>query len=221
MEASRPRGSAGPDPEVALEKYRDQAELYDHRTRRFVEYRERAIDRLRLKRGQTVLDVACGTGINFAPMMDRVRPSGQIVGVDLSREMLNHAQERVERHGWRNVALVESAVEDLDLGYRVDAALFSLTHDVLQSDAALAAVARHLKPGAQVVSFGAKWPPVWNLPVRVGVWLAARRYVTTLDGLNRPWAKLEPLVPDLEVEPMAFGGAYLAAGTTALSADAG
>jgi ubiquinone/menaquinone biosynthesis C-methylase UbiE len=207
----------GPDREAALAKYRREAGRYDRRTKRSRPYRERAIDLLRLRRGQTVLDVACGTGINFSLLEERIGRSGQIVGVDLSPEMLEQARGRCEHHGWTNVRLIESAIEELDIDATADAALFSLTHDVLQSDAALAAVARHLKPGARVASFGAKWPPRWNLPVRLGVWLVARSYVTTFSGFDRPWAKLERLAPDLTIESAALGGAYVAAGTLSQS----
>ena len=203
----------GPDREAALEKYRREADRYDRRTRRSEAYRQMAIDRLRLRRGQTVLDVACGTGINFSLIDERVGSSGDVVGVDLSPEMLAEARERAERHGWRNVSLHEVAIAEMHLGIEADAALFSLTHDVLQSEGALEAVARHLRPGARVACFGAKWPAWWNLPVRLGVWWIARDYVTTFDGFDRPWEKLEWLIPDLDVRPVALGGAYIAAGS--------
>jgi ubiquinone/menaquinone biosynthesis C-methylase UbiE len=178
-------------------------------------YRQLAIDRLGLRAGQTVLDVACGTGINFPLIEDRIGPAGEIVGVDLSPEVLSQAQRRSERHGWSNVSLLASPIEELDLGIEADAALFSLTHDVLQSDDALDAVARHLKPGARIATFGAKWPAAWNIPVRLAVWLAARDYVTTFEGFDRPWAKLERMVPHLAVDSMALGGAYVASGRLA------
>ncbi len=43
--------------------------------------------------GDTVIDVACGTGLNFAAIID----------VDLSAEMLAIAQRRVEHAGWTQV----------------------------------------------------------------------------------------------------------------------
>ena len=42
--------------------------------------------------------------------------------------------------------------------------------------------------------------------------LIARPYVTTLEGMERPWQHLERLIPDLEVESLALGGAFLAYG---------
>lgn len=193
--------------------YRSLADGYDRRVRISGPYRRRAIDRLALGPGDTVIDVACGTGINFTELEERIGPSGRLVGVDLSGEMLAHARRRVERHAWDNVTLSECAVEDMALGVEADAALFSLTHDVLQSDAALEAVLRHLRPGAGIAAFGAKRPPRWNLPVGVAVWLVARSYVTTFEGFDRPWRGLERLLPNLAVESVGLSGAYLAWGT--------
>jgi hypothetical protein len=63
-----------------------------------------------------------------------------------------------------------------------------------------------------VASFGAKWAPWWAVPVNIGVWAIARRYVTTFSGFRRPWARLEAAGFVLSIEEMAMGGAYLAWG---------
>src|SRR6516165_285111 len=46
--------------------------------------RKRAVDRLNLRRGDRVLEVGCGTGMNFSFLRDAVGPEGSIYGVDLS-----------------------------------------------------------------------------------------------------------------------------------------
>ena len=81
-----------------------------------------------------------------------------MIGVDLSPEMLEVARERLGRHEWRNVVLIETAVEEAQLPTALDGALFSLTHDVLQSRPAVKNVVKHLRAGARVASFGAKQP---------------------------------------------------------------
>lgn len=159
-----------------------------------------------------VLDVACGTGINFALIEERIGPQGRLVGIDLSAEMLGLAADRVRSQGWENVSLIESAIEAAQLPGPFDAALFSLTHDVLQAPDAIERVLRQLKPGGRVASFGSKWAPRWAVPVNLVVWLIARRYVTTFAGFERPWKMLVRQI-DLRVESLAFGGAYLAWGT--------
>ena len=196
----------------ALRLYERSAPRYDRSTRRFEPLRRQAIDRLDLKEGDRVIDVACGTGVNFAQLVADVGLSGAVVGVDLSPQMLRRARERVASAGWQNVSLIESTVEEADLGDLADAALFSLTHDVLQSGRAVRRVVNHLRSGARVVAFGAKYASPWKFPVTAYVRWKSRAYITDPRGLDAPWRRLEHELADLEVEELAFGGAYLATG---------
>lgn len=61
---ARRRGS--PDREYALERYRSLAKGYDAATRRIERKRRWAIELLRLRPDDTVLDAACGTGSALA-----------------------------------------------------------------------------------------------------------------------------------------------------------
>ena len=203
-----------PQVERARQQYRLRARNYDARTVYSRRYRERAVALLQLRPGDAVLDVACGTGVNFELIERRIGPTGRVVGVDASPDMLQVARSRVERHGYENVELIEAAIEEVELPEPCDAALFSLTHDVLQSPAAIERVLAALRPGARVASFGAKFAdgptaPVVNPLVR----RIAAPFVTTFAGFDAPWRLLADHVPDLRVESIAFGGAYLASGT--------
>lgn len=204
---------SGPDRVRAREKYRRLAATYDRRIALSAPLRRRAVDRLGLDAGETCLEVACGTGINFGLIEERIGPAGRLIGLDLSPEMLARARERIEREAWPNVSLVEASVEEARLPAAPDALLFSLTHDVLQMPTGLANLFEQAKPGARVAAFGpklaARWPILLNPLVRA----AARPYVTTLDGLDRPWRHLEHHVSDLTVRPVLAGGAYFAWGT--------
>lgn len=72
-----------------------------------------------------------------ALLTERIGPTGAVVGVDQSPDMLAVARHRIGAHGWTNVTLIESAVEEVELPMKADAALFCATHDVLQSEEAL------------------------------------------------------------------------------------
>lgn len=92
--------------------------------------RRRGIELLHLQPGQRVLDLGCGTGLNFAGLQQRVGPRGRIVGVDASGAMLARARRRARRAGWDNVELLEADATHLDVdrvrhlaGGAVDAAL--------------------------------------------------------------------------------------------------
>jgi demethylmenaquinone methyltransferase/2-methoxy-6-polyprenyl-1,4-benzoquinol methylase len=185
--------------------------------RRFARWQRAAIERLGPAPGGTVLDVACGTGINLELLRSKVGPEGRVVGIELSPDMIAQARERVAVSGWDNVTLLESAVEDAEFDASAGWALFSFTHDVLQSPSAVANVMAHLEPGARVASVGGKlaggWSPLVNFVVR----RQARAYMTTFRGLARPWRELERYCTDIETKSLALGGAYIAVGT--VSAD--
>jgi ubiquinone/menaquinone biosynthesis C-methylase UbiE len=204
--------NVGPDRDLAISKYGRIAGTYDRRTKWGSALRLETVLKLGLSRGHVVLDVGCGTGINFPILRDRVGREGMILGIELSPEMNAEAERRVARHGWENVELIQSPAEEAVISKEADAVLFGLTHDILQSQAAVSHVMHHVRPGGRVASLGAKWAPRWALPVNLAVWLTARRYVTTFQGFDQPWALLAEYVPDLEVTSVALGGAYIAWG---------
>jgi hypothetical protein len=126
--------------------------------------------------------------------------------------MLDRARERVVAGGWDNVELINAPVERAALPVAADAALFSLTHDVMRSPAALNRVMDNLGPNGRIAAVGAKWGPRWALPVNLVVRVVSNRFVTTLEGYDRPWNYLQVLVPNLQIRPILLGAAYLAWG---------
>jgi demethylmenaquinone methyltransferase/2-methoxy-6-polyprenyl-1,4-benzoquinol methylase len=173
----------------------------------------RAVERLELTRGQTVLDLGCGTGLAFPYIEERIGRQGRLIGIELSPEMLAEARRRVCKHGWENVELIEAAVEEAVLPGPSDAALFVLTHDLMRSRAALRKVIDALGSDGRIVAAGSKWAPRWLAPLNLYVWLKARRYVTTFEGFDHPWSLLADLIPDLRVETALAGAVYIASGT--------
>ena len=59
----------------------------------FGRWAEVLIDRLALRPGENVLDVACGTGVTTRLACDRVVPGGQVTGLDNNAAMLTKARE--------------------------------------------------------------------------------------------------------------------------------
>src|SRR5262249_8587523 len=85
--------------------------------------RLRAVEALELRPGATVVDIACGTGLNFSLLEQAIGPEGRIVGVDLTDAMLAEAQRRVEENGWTNVSLVQADAAAFDFPAEVEAIL--------------------------------------------------------------------------------------------------
>jgi SAM-dependent methyltransferase len=202
--------TTGPDRQTALDQYRRRASVYDLELLLFEPLRRQALAWLAPQRGDTVIDLGCGTGLSFEPLQRALGDAGRIIGIEQSPEMFDKARQRVQRHGWRNVTLLNAAAEDADIPGRADALLLHFTHDVLQNEAALANVLGRLKPGAAVVACGLKWAPAWALPVNLFVWPAAMRSVSSLAGLHRPWQRLAALLGEPELRQTMGGGVYLA-----------
>lgn len=62
-------------------------------------WRERAVDALALDAGDTVVEMGCGTGGNVPYLRERVEPGGRVVGVDLTRTMIERARTHTDRTG--------------------------------------------------------------------------------------------------------------------------
>ena len=68
------------------------------------------------RQGDTVLDLACGTGQNFPYIAPWLGARGRLIGLDESKGMLRKAAQRVERHGWGNVLLTEQDAHHVSRG---------------------------------------------------------------------------------------------------------
>src|SRR5687767_6738409 len=79
------------------------AELYESQfvPALFAEWAPRLIDLARVAPGQSVLDVACGTGIVARTVADLQRGKGRVVGLDLNEAMLGVAQRVRPEIEWR------------------------------------------------------------------------------------------------------------------------
>lgn len=202
----------GPDTAEARRRYARLAASYGRRGRWIERRRVDAVRQLELRPGDHVLDVGCGTGESFAPLVEAVGPTGRVTGVDLSGEMAAVARARIAEESWGNVEVVVGDASTATLPAPVDGALFFLTHDLVRTPAVVDNVIGAGRPGARVVAFGGKAPPRWNLPLHTWVHRTAQRYITTFDGFDRPWSHLEPCLDDFAARDLALGAFYLSTG---------
>ena len=92
-----------PNRSAALDQYRRRAQFYDLQLALAEPIRRRAIERLGLKGGETVLDVGCGTGLSFELLEQRVGREGKIIGIEQSSDMIDQARARADRDRFENV----------------------------------------------------------------------------------------------------------------------
>jgi len=75
-------------------------------------FRSILVKKANLKTGDTVLDLCCGTGLNFPFILEKIGIQGTLVGVDVSSKMLRHS---IERRLNGNVCLIRSDSAHLPL----------------------------------------------------------------------------------------------------------
>lgn len=106
----------------------------------------------RLAAGWTVIDVGCGTGRAIPVLREAVGPSGRVIGLDLTPEMLDQARPRCAA---ARAALVLADARRLPLADKAADAVFAaglVTH-LPQPAAGFAELARVTRPGGRLVLF--------------------------------------------------------------------
>lgn len=109
---------------------------------------------LGLRPGGRILDLACGTGLNFPHLRELVGEQGQVVGVDLSPGMLNVARRLIAARGWKNVETREADAAQLPFpDESFDKAICSFALNIIPDYMqAIREVKRVLVPGGRFVS---------------------------------------------------------------------
>ena len=67
-----------------------------------------------LQPGETVLDVACGSGLVTIPAAQKVGPTGSVVATDISEEMVRRTYDAAVRAGLANVSTTRMDAETLE-----------------------------------------------------------------------------------------------------------
>ena len=177
-------------------------------------YRKAAIRALNLRRGDTVVEIGCGTGLNFSGLIDRIGPEGKLIGVDLTPEMLHGAANRVRRNSWSNVELISQDAAAYLFPERLDGILstFALTL-IPEYDQIVRNGVAALGPGKRFVILDFKEPehwPSWLIQFFVTI---TRPFGVSLDLTTRhPWESLTRYAASVEFRTLYFGAVYLCVG---------
>lgn len=207
--------------EEILQLYRKRAKNYDISANLYYllgfreqAYRKKAIKALNLRRGDTVVEIACGTGLNFSLLQREVGSTGRIIGADLTDNMLDQARKRVAREGWSNVELVQMDAARYQFPQNVSGIISTFAITLIpEYDRIIKNGAKALRPGARFVVLDLKTPE--NLPfwlIRLGVWVTSPFGVTLEAGERHPWESIGRYLKNASLTEFYMAFVYISAG---------
>lgn len=172
--------------------YRYQRLFYDVTRKYYLLGRDHLIEQLEIEPGDTVLEIACGTGRNLAAIRKR-HPQTRLFGLDISEQMLISARRKLGQGA--ALAQADACAFDPEALFGVtafDHIVFSYSLSMIPDwQAALDEGMRHLAPGGtlHVVDFGDQSGlPRWFRRALLG-WLA-RFHVVPRDTLSGVMGRL-------------------------------
>ncbi len=169
----------------------------------------RALD---LKPGDRVLDLACGTGLNFPHLRELVGEHGQVVGVDLTPAMLDIARKMISTKGWKNVEVREADAANLpfpDASFDKVIITFALTI-IPEYVRAIEEVRRVLVPGGRFVALEMR-AGLHSLPT----WLQPLPHICAVDMSHDTLNEIHRAFGQVEVNNYWFGMLFVAVATKA------
>lgn len=128
------------------------AQLYEEYAQNFPMYRalgKKLIEVAEIQPGQTVVDLACGTGIVTTQLHEKLQDQGKIIGVDMSSSMLDIARKKLPM-----VEFIEARGEQLHEMLpesSVDVVICNSAFWQMDVEKALVAIKHVLKPGGRFI----------------------------------------------------------------------
>ena len=131
--------------------YKGQADNYDAFRKRMLHGRKELIESLPAEAGQVWIDIGAGTGENAEMMGERLSRFKAVYMVDLCTPLLEVADKRIEKNGWKNVHTVHADAIEFRPEEQADLITFSYSLTMIPDwFAALENAYAMLKPGGRI-----------------------------------------------------------------------
>jgi SAM-dependent methyltransferase len=152
----------------------------------------RSVERMKLTPGGSVLDVASGPGVSTVAAAIRVGPTGRVVALDSSEQMLRMAGERARTYGMDHVELQSGDMATIDFPSGSFDAVLSVQGVFFVPDmpALVAALWKLVRPGGQlaITTLGPN-----ALEPAMSLWRAAVKSERPEAALTFPWERTDDL----------------------------
>ncbi|MBN2415062.1 class I SAM-dependent methyltransferase [bacterium] len=129
----------------------EQRHKLDNPDRRSMIPPEAVIELMRIDSTHTVLDIGAGIGYFAIPLLNRLRPPGKLIALDISDIMLGELEKKLPGHT-AHVELIHSDAQQLPLEDAIaDRVLLAfILHEFPDGRAYLKEICRVMKPGAEL-----------------------------------------------------------------------
>jgi arsenite methyltransferase len=140
-----------------------------------VAQRSDTLQKLQLVEGSSVIDIGSGPGFLCESMADIVGPSGRILGIDISADLVGLSAQRNHR-AWLSYRLCDAtAIDEPDASFDI-ATCTQVAEYIPEVDKAISEAFRILKPGGQALFVATDWDGViWHsdVPTRMAAVMRA------------------------------------------------
>lgn len=227
------------EPQQVIDRYTQLAPGYDRVVTLWAKlaffpmdrYRRAAVGEMNVGPGDTVMEIGCGTGLNFALIQDRIGPEGRLIALDYTPAMLEQAAKKVDAHGWRNVTFIQGDAAEVGslVSGPVDGAISTACLSIVPDwERAIAGAAGLLRPGRRfvVLDFLSMKPagPMGIFSPLVEWWIRHYGFADPAVDYSevRPWkATMEKYLANVSYREMYFGMGFLCYGEKPRDAQAG
>ncbi len=106
-----------------------------------------------IRKGEDVLDIGCGTGVDTLIAAIKVEPEGRAIGIDMTHEIIDKAKKNLRETFVKNVAFQQASAENLPFSDEnfdvvISNGVFNLIPDKAK---ALSEMFRVLKPDGRIM----------------------------------------------------------------------
>ena len=173
-------------------------------------WRAKLIENLRLQKGDHVVDLCGGTGVNLPLLYRAVGASGKITIVDLSENMLARAREYAAEEGINNVAFVQADVVEFIFAEGADAVISTFGLEMVPEYATVIEKASDaLSASGRIGLMGLKHPEDWpDWLISVGIFLTKPFAVSRDYEDFRPWIAARSFMDEQWFKQHLAGAAY-------------
>lgn len=181
---------------------------------REVAYRKKAAEALNLKPGDTVVEIACGTGLNFSFLQNAIGPTGKIIGIDITDKMLEQARRRIEQNGWTNVELIKSDAAEYVFPEGINGIISTFAITLIPEYEQI------IKNGSRALANGGKFAILdFKKPENRPLWLTkllvflTKCFGVSLDlSVRHPWETITTCLTPVMFKDLYFGFTYISVG---------